>query len=358
MKPQITVLTALIFGLTACHPGGGEQSNADREQLEKNLAPHEVRLVAPEVREEHPSVSLVGEIRSFDTVVVSSEVAGRVEEVLVEVGDRVQDSQTLVRLDHAPFEIRLQQAEARLKAATADFDLASKVLDRKRDLLSDKTIAQSTVDEAQARYDLAGAAVLEAQAARDLAQRELDKSTITAPAGGAITARAATAGAWTDIGQDLLHLAVGSRLKVVARVPSQWVPYLNGLEGFDFTVTAGETPRRATLYSIDPVVDEASRSFEVVGTVAYDGLRPGLFANVTLVAPEPVRTLWLPASAIVASDTPRVFLVEDGTVAVRRIQAGNRDDGMVEVKSGLEPTERVILEVGGLSRGLPVTVVE
>ncbi len=358
MKSQTSVLFILILGLTACHPGGGEDASTSRERLDQNLAPKEVKLVQAEIREENPTVSLVGEVRSFDTVTVSSEVAGRVETVHVEVGDRVRADQPLVEVDRAAFKMRLQQAEARLKAMKADLELARRALERKRDLLSDKTIPEATFDEAQARHDLADAAVLEATAARDLAQRDFDNSIIRAPSAGAITARMVTRGAWADVGQGMLQLAVGSKLKIVARVPSRWVPYLNGLEGFDFTIKAGESPRRAKLYSVDPVVNEASRSFEVVGTAPAEGLRPGLFANITLTAPESVRTLWLPASAVVASDTPRVYLVEEGVVAVRRIQAGSRDDGMVEVRSGLYPTEKVILEVGGLSRGLPVTVVE
>ncbi len=358
MKSQKFAPMILILSLAACHPGEVEDTTSDRERLDQNLAPKEVQLVQAEVREEQPTVSLVGEVRSFDSVAISSEIAGRVEKVHVEVGDRVKAGQPLVQVDRAAFKMRLQQVEARLKAMTADLELARRALERKRDLLSDKTIPEATFDEAQARHDLADAAVLEAQATRDLAQRDFELSIIRAPASGAISNRSATAGAWADVGQDLLHLAIGSKLKVVARVPSQWVPYLQGLEGFDFTVKAGEPPRRAALYSIDPVVNEASRSFEVIGTTPGEGLRPGLFANITLTAPEPVRTLWLPASAVVASDTPRVFLVEDGAVAVRRIQAGNRDDGMVEIRSGLKATDQVILEVGGLSRGLPVTVVE
>ena len=118
-----------------------------------------------------------------------------------------------------------------------------------------------------------------------------------------------------------------------------------------------EPSRRARLYSVDPVVNEASRSFEVVGTAPTDGLRPGLFANITLTSPESQRSLWLPASAVMTSDTPRIMLIADGVVELRRVQTERRDDGMVEVVSGLDEGEEVILDVSGLTRGLPVKVV-
>lgn len=357
MKPLSLFAISLMLVLVACHPGGEDQTEAPGFS-EASLDPHEVRLVDPEVREENPSVSLVGEVRAFDHVSISSEVAGKVESVFVEVGDRVSAGQPLVQIDRASFRMHLQQAEARVQAAKADLELNRRSLERKEDLLSDKTIPQATFDEAQARFDLARASLLESEASRDLAERDFDKSIVRAPATGAITGRQTATGAWADVGMGLLDLAVGSKVKVVARVPSQWVPYLHGLESFDFTVRPGEAPRTAKLYSIDPVVSEASRSFEVIGTAAGTGLKPGLFANIILMAPKAVTTLWLPASAIVASDTPRVLMVEDGVVVVRKVQVGNRDDGMIQVRTGLETGEKVILDVAGLGRGFQVTVVE
>jgi len=347
----------LILALTACHPGGSGDPGAAREGLDRNLEPREVRLVSPELREENPAVSLVGEVRAFDAVTVSSEVAGRVEKVLVEVGDRVEAGQALVEVDREVFGIRQQQAEASLAAARAELELAERDLERKQDLLSDKTIPQASFDQAKAGHDLAVANIAAAEAAVGLARLDFANSIVRAPAAGAITARTAVRGQWADVGQGMLRLALGAKVKVVARVPSHWVPYLQGLDGFDFSVRSGEPTRRARLYSIDPVVNEASRSFEVVGTAPANGLRPGLFANITITSPETRRTLWLPVSAIMTSDTPRVMLAADGVVELRRVQTDRRDDGMVEVVSGLADGEEVILDVSGLTRGLPVKVV-
>jgi len=344
----------LILALTACHPGGSGDPGAAREDLDRNLEPREVRLVTAEAREEKPAVSLVGEIRAFDAVTVSSEVAGRVEKVLVEVGDRVESGQALVEVDREVFHLRQLQAEASLSAARAELELAERDLERKLDLLSDKTIPQASFDQAKAGHDLAVANVAAAEAAVGLARRDFASSIVRAPAAGAITARTVVGGQWADVGQGMLRIALGAKVKVVARVPSHWVPYLQGL---DFSIRPGEPTRRARLYSIDPVVNEASRSFEVVGTAPADGLRPGLFANITLTSPETRMSLWLPVSAVMTSDTPRVMLAADGVIELRRVQTDRRDDGMVEVVSGLDEGEEVILDVSGLTRGLPVKVV-
>jgi membrane fusion protein (multidrug efflux system) len=356
----LMTLPALVLTLIACHPGGDEDVETAAASREAALAPREVRLITAEVREERPTLELVGEVRAFDSIAVSPEVAGRVDAVNAEVGDRVRRDQPLAEVDRATYKIYLQQAEAELAAARADLDLASKGLDRKRDLLADETIAQATFDQAKAGYDLAAARVSAAEATRSLAQRNWERSVVRAPAGGSITERMVVAGQWTDVGQTIFRLAVGDTVKVAARVPASWAPRLSGLDGFDFSVGASDQVRRARLYSIDPVVNESSRSFEVVGVVSNtDGaLRPGMFANVSLVAPAAARSLWLPVSAVATSDMSQVMVVQDGTIVVQRVQVGRRVDRAIEIVDGLDAAQPVVADVAGLNRGVPVTVVE
>jgi len=357
--PTVLALTILVAVLTGCHGADDDDPAAAAETLERALAPREVRLVSPEVREERPSVQLVGEIRAFDTVAISSEVAGKVDRVLVEVGDRVAAGTPLVEVDRKTFHIYLQQAEANLAAANADLALAEKDLERKRDLRSDETIPQSAFDRAQAAHDLGTARVAAASAALDLAQRNYDRSVIRAPAAGAITQRLVVAGQWAEVGVGLFDLAVGDRIKVSARVPEAWAPELAGLEEFTFSVGVSGPVQTAKLYSVQPVVEQASRSFEIVGTAANDGsIKPGMFANVVLEAPAVKQSLWLPAAAVATSDLSQVLTVSDGAIAFRKVQIGRRADGLIEIIDGLSPDEAVIADVSGLSRGIPVTVIE
>jgi membrane fusion protein (multidrug efflux system) len=357
--PIALVATTLIAVLAGCNGSDDDDPAAAAETLERALAPREVRLVSPEVREERPSVQLVGEIRAFDTVTMSSEVGGKVDRVLVEVGDRVAAGTPLIEVDRKTFLIYLQQAEANLAAANADKALAEKDLERKRDLRSDETIPQSAFDQAQAAHDLATARAAAASAAFDLAQRNYERSLIRAPAAGAVTRRMVVAGQWADVGAGLLDLAIGGRIKISARVPEAWAPKLAGLEEFSFTVGVSGPTHTAKLYSVQPVVEHASRSFEIVGTAANDGsIKPGMFANVVLEAPTARQSLWLAATAVATSDLSQVLMVEEGVIEYRKVRIGRRADGLIEITDGLSADERVIADVSGLSRGLPVTIIE
>jgi multidrug efflux pump subunit AcrA (membrane-fusion protein) len=82
-----------------------------------------------------------------------------------------------------------------------------------------------------------------------------------------------------------------------------------------------------------------------------------MFANVKLTSPDSRRTLWLPSSAVATSDLPQVLMVEDDHVVYRKVQIGRRDNGTLEIVSGLDEGEQVIKNVAGLTRGLPVKVI-
>jgi RND family efflux transporter MFP subunit len=360
LRPIVPAL--ILTGATlACHPGGGGETAEEAAAVrEAALAPREVRLVLPEEREERPALQLVGELRAFDTLSVSSEVAGRVDAVMVEVGDRVRRGQPLLEVDRESFQIHLQLADAELAAARANLVLAEKDLERKSDLVSDKTIPQASFDQAQSAHDLAKAQVASAEAARRLAERNWKRSVVRAPGAGSITARHTVGGTWADVGQPLLEMALGDRVKIAARVPASWAPRLAGLEGFDFTVGASPTVHHAELYSVDPVVNESSRSFEAVGVAANPAgvLRPGMFANVTLEAPATTRSLWLPVSAVATSDMSQVLLVVDAVIVFQRVKIGRRADGWIEILDGIDAGQPVVAEVAGLHRGVPVTVID
>ena len=358
MRRLAVPLLCLTVFATACGGGGTDTPEVARKVREKALAPRPVRLTTPEVREEHPTLDLVGQLRSDELVAVPAEVEGRIDAVLVDVGDVVSKGQPLARIDRSTWKTRLEQTEAELGSTVADLALARKELERKKDLLSDKTISQAAFDKAQAQYDVAVAAVKRAQAANDLARRNYERSIVRAPAAGKVASRHVDPGEWADVGKTIVELSTGRGLKVSARVPERFASTFRGIRSFTFTVE-NDPPMTATIYSIEPVVEGSSRSFQITGRAANPSgrYRPGMFANVHLEAPAAKQTIWLPRTAVIASDMPEIMLVEDGKTVVRKVQTGRRREGMVEIVKGLAPGEEVIADVAGLARGIPVKVV-
>ena len=82
-----------------------------------------------------------------------------------------------------------------------------------------------------------------------------------------------------------------------------------------------------------------------------------MFANVVLESPTAHTSLWLPVAAVATSDLSQVLMIEDDAIVYRKVQIGRRADGLIEIADGLSADEQVISEVKGLSRGLPVTII-
>lgn len=148
-------------------------------------------------------ISATGTLRATTTVDVGSQVSGQVLEVLVDFNDRVTRGQPIARLDPAPFQTRLQQAEADLASARASVNEARATLKnaeadqaRKADLVSRQLIARSEADlalaardQARARVVSAEAAVLQRQAAVDNARLDVEYTEIRSPVDGVVLLR-------------------------------------------------------------------------------------------------------------------------------------------------------------------------
>ncbi len=352
-----TLALSPILLAVACHPGGGRDTGS-RAETEAALEPRPVHLVQPEVREEHPEIRLTGEIRAFESVPVPAQVAGAVDRVLTEVGRAVTAGEPLAEIDRETYRLRARQAAAEVEAARAELELARRELERKRDLVADHTISQAVFDQAEARHDLARARLEAARAAERLARQALARSVVRAPAAGRVAARHVSPGQWLDVGQAVVDLAVGHRLKVTAQVPESWVGRLRGLASFPFTA-GGHGPFTAKVHSVQPVVESGNRAFELTGAFTPPAgaiLRPGMFATVTLTSPEPVRSLWVPATAVAVSEMPVVMLVRDGRAVRRKVLVGRTTGGSVEILQGLQPGDRVVEDLSGLTDGVPVEV--
>jgi HlyD family secretion protein len=161
------------------------------------------RTAAIERGEVRVVISATGTLRATTTVDVGSQVSGQVLDVLVDFNDKVRKGQAIARLDPAPFQTRLQQADADLASARASVNEAQATAKnaeadyaRKADLLARQLIARSDADlalaardQARARVVSAQAAVQQRQAAVNNARLDVEYTTIRAPVDGVVLLR-------------------------------------------------------------------------------------------------------------------------------------------------------------------------
>lgn len=353
MRPALTALAPclLLCCLGAC--GGEPPAAASAPSLTVSVArplPQELprRLVS------------AGSVTAHEEMLLGVELSGqRVAEVLVEVGDVVRAGQPLLRLDTRSLGMELRQAEAALAQANASLAMAEANARRGEALKRAQLIAARDADELIAGRLSAQAQVQSAQAQLEGARLRLDFAVLRAPAAGVISQRLVQPGQVVAAGTVLLQLIRDGRLEWRAELPER--DLLRVAPGMALTVRGpGGDAVTGRVRAVAPSLNVQSRTGLVYADLPEPGaLKAGMFAQGELqLGSAPARTV--PDEAVVERDGYRYVFVlgADGAVAQRRIEAGARDGGVVEVLGGLAAEDQVVVQGAGfLSDGDRVRVV-
>lgn len=282
-------------------------------------------------------VAAVGSLRSRDSVVLRSELAGRIVEINFTEGGKVTQGQVLVRLDDSVSKAQLQQAQANLGLVASQYRRADQ-------LAKQGFISKQGRDEVASQFKVQEAAVV-------LARAQLDKTVIRAPFDGLIGLRNVSVGDYVSPGADLAPIESIDALNVDFRIPEQFLGDVRvGIRlVLHFDALAGQV-RDGQVAAISPLVDAGGRSILLRASVpnADGALRPGMFARVQLQFADNQATV-VPETALAPSgDAQYVFRLEDGRARRVVVTVGQRHNGEVEILDGLLVGEQVV--VSGLQK--------
>lgn len=306
---RISITAAAALALAACGADPSEHTTRDLDPVAVTVT--ESWIAASQAT--HPA-----RVVPLEEAEVATRMAGTVNRMAVQVGDRVSRGDLIASLDGG-------DVQARIDAARAQLELAQRTFDRIRSLERDGAASPHELDQATARLASVRAQLQEAEAQAAYVE-------IRAPFTGAVTARMADAGDLAAPGHPLIQLS-GDAVKVVAELPA-------GLAG---TVSAGQEViletdaglRPATVRNVVAALSRGSRRFQVEVTPASTGgIMPGAF--VRLIIPEgATATRWIPADAVVRNgQLTGVFTVQDDVLRLRWIRLGRDRGEAVEVLSG------------------------
>jgi RND family efflux transporter MFP subunit len=303
--------------------------------------------------------SFVGSVESLDRGVLAARSAGQVAEVKVNEGDLVRQGQLLLRVtdnqaaDHSrEAGAAVAEAQGSLAAARSRLDLAEKTLERYARLFANQALTRQELDQVeaereQARQGVKGAegALARAGAGQGAAARALAWNQIVAPYDGLVVQRQVEVGSTVMPGMPLLVIDRQGGWRVRAAIPES----LAGRFAVGQTL-AVELPARGetltgTVREIVTAADPQSRSFEIkIELAPTAGLAAGLFARVqapTVAIP----ALLVPARAMVErGQLFGLYLVQDGRLQFRLIRTGRRVGERVEILSGLQGGERIVVD--------------
>lgn len=285
---------------------------------------------------------VVGTVRAKLRSVIEAKVSGKIEKLLVVPGQPVKTGEPLAVVDAREVQARYDQAVALRQQAEAD-------LKRLTQLFEQKILSQAEYDNAQAKARVAVAGVTEAETM-------LGYTKVTAPFAGVITRKHADVGDLATPGKPLLELEDSTALRLEADVPEAVVGRLKLNDKLPVRISAVEQELEGVVSEIAPAADPGSRTFLVkLDLPATTGLRAGQFGRVAMPVGE-TSALRVPASAVIQRGQMEiVFIVADGKAQLRIVKTGKRIGNEVELVSGVEAGERVVVEgAGSLLDGQPV----
>ena len=347
-RPVRTVRWFIIIGLVlALLVGGLVGFNAFRAhmiaQFFANNKPPPITVSVAEAKSEVvPNLlTAVGDLAAVHQINVTSDVSGRVTDILFTPGAHVTASTPLVQLFDGPDQGDLANFKAQATVAQLS-------LDRAKQLAARQFGPQATVDQAQAAYDQAMAGIAKTEAI-------ISQKLVRAPFEGELGVRHVEVGQYLTAGTAIVSLTDLSELYANFTVPEKDSGQLKvgqivrlGVDAYPDRTFEGK------ITTIEPQVSTDTRNIRVQATIANPDriLKPGMFVTTTVVLPEKPPVVTVPETAVdytLYGDS--VYLItekkaDDGKTslsAVRTfVQTGNRVNGRAEILKGLKAGDRVV----------------
>ena len=286
-------------------------------------------------------LTAVGDLVAVHQVNVTSDVSGRITEILFTAGSHVKAGTPLVQLFDGPEQGDLANYKAQQRVAQISLDRAKQLAERQFG-------PQATVDNAQAAFDQASAGIAKTEAI-------ISQKLVRAPFEGDLGVRQVEVGQYLTAGTQIVSLTdlstLYANLTVTEKQSSQ--------------VKVGQTVRIAVdaypgrdfegkITTIEPQISTDTRNIRVQATIQNPDkiLKPGMFATTTITLPEKPPVVTVPETAVdytLYGDS--VFLItekkaDDGKTSLNAVRTavktGNRTGGRVEILKGLNPGDRVV----------------
>jgi RND family efflux transporter MFP subunit len=365
-----SILTAIVLLLVfGC---SGEKQTSQGRQEAKPIQGVVAEAIQPTAVEDF--FEAVGTVVSRRTATLSSKIVGTIVSISVKEGDRVPKGKTLVEIDRRDLQAELQGTEAALeemegaiKAAEAGVvgakgqrDLAYSTFKRYESLIGKGSVTPQEYDEVRAKYTVADAEAVRAEEGlRALkAKREqvkakisytrtlLSYATIASPFDAIVTAKTAEAGMLAAPGSPLLTVEEVGSYRLEAQVAESWVAKVRLGTPAPVSIDALGKELSGSVVEIVPAADPKSRTFTIkIALPSHPLIRSGLYGKARFSLGKK-DVLAVPSEAVLQrGQLVGLYVVDaEGAARFRLVKTGKRHGDRVEILSGLNAGERVVVK--------------
>ena len=378
----------VLPGLVAMTALSGCRAEVSTEASAGSAAPAPVAVTQVESRAVDRYLRVTGSLAADEQAEVSAETIGRVVEIPIERGTRVQQGTLLARISATETSAQLQEAEANaaqiesrlgltpgqpfeakqvpdVMNAKASLDWAEAEFNRIRSLLDQKVVSQSEFDQrrtqveaARQQYQVALNSAqqsyrsLEAAHARiTLARKAVADTSVRAPFAGLVAERVVSVGDYVTRGTRVATVVRVDPLRLELTVPEQSVSLVKVGLPVKLTVDAytnEEFDARIRFVSPSLRADQRALTVEALAANADGRLKPGMFATARIRQAVDDPALLVPATSVeVIAGTSRVYVVKNNRVEERIVTVGETFGDRIEVTSGIAKGESVATDPKG-----------
>jgi RND family efflux transporter MFP subunit len=328
-------------------------------------------------------VELSGTLLSPDMAKISSEVAGVVREVRVQLGTEVRAGDVLVRLEPSELKLAVDRAESALRQveaqlgidasqgkqpppdeqiasvrqqlanrddARAAFERAQQLSGRGLLTKADRDTAETRVKVSEANLQAAldnvrslKASLQDRRASYELAQKKLADAVIRAPVAGAVSERLVQPGEFIRENTPVASVVQVNPLKLKTAIQEKHASVIRPGQGVEFNVEAFlDRKFKGKIAYVSPAVDQATRTFPVEALVENTDrvLKPGFFAKGVVLTKVDENVLAVPEDAVsTLAGVSTVYIIENGKARQQQVTLGAHQEKLVEVTAGLKGDE-------------------
>ena len=357
---RLPVLALAILALA----GNGCRQNKEPTESNTNAQDSDkvpVTVTTVRTRGLRETVRGIGSLRALETVELRPEISGVLEKRPVTDGERIHKEQLLFELDDAKLQRELAARKAALEAARARRENAERTYRRMETLLERRSVSEDERDQARTAFETARAEVARLEAEVALTEERLEDTQIRAPFDGVLDECRVDPGDYVQIGQHMVTLYRTDIVEIAFSVPERHMGRVRRDQPVDVTVDAyPERTFEGGVTFVSPSIDEVTRDFLVKARIdnAEGLLKPGAFATGVLTLVQHEERPVVPEEALVpVRDGYIVYTLSEERAHRQRVRIGLREPGIVEIREGVEPGQRVV-RTGhmNLSEGVPVRI--
>jgi membrane fusion protein, multidrug efflux system len=382
-----------VAGCKSDYPASGRAANADARSQVRQVKT--VQVAETPIGE---TVTVNGTLAAYDQATVGTKVAGRLQSISVDFGTVVRKGQAIAKLEPQDYQLRVQQAEAALAQARARVGLspdggddrvtmdqtgtvreAKAVLDEskaKRDraarLINQGIIPKAEMDTADADYKVATSRYQDAveeirnrqgvlaqrRSELNLARQQLADTILYAPMTGVVQEKRASVGEYLAAAAPVVDIVQIDPLRLRVDVPERESHKIHTGQSVRVTLEGDPDAYLGTVKRLSPSISQQNRVLSVEADVRNNGhLKPGAFVKAEIVTDQASTAATVPPSAIVTfAGIEKVITIEGGKAVEKVVMTGRRGQDWVEIKSGVNVGQAVIVNPGNLQSGQAVAV--